>query len=278
MKLSLPWRRRRRRQRRNPFREGVTHRLIVHGSHHKVGTTWMSKVLRGLAEPLGLELYSGPQDGLPGSADIFIENHSRFDLDRLPPFRGSHLIRDPRDVVISAYHYHLWTTEKWANIPMGRLPEVTKERWRLIEPERHAGLTYREYLNTLDPEEGLATEMKRSVYTFLREVTSWNYDDPRFIELRYEDLVQDERGWFARVFEHYGLNEEATRIGMEAVEAASFRNRTRREPGQVAERSHLRVGKAGQWKTEFTPAHVRLCKELFGEALIQLGYEKDLDW
>lgn len=263
---------------RSPFLPAAGEPLIVHGSHHKVGTRWFSKVLRDLAVPFGMKVYVGPQDTLPADAHIFIENHSRFDRERLPHFRGSHLIRDPRDVIVSAYHYHLWTKEEWANIPMAQLPQAAKKRWSRIEPDKHAHLSYREYLNSLDPETGLTVEMKRLSATFLRELLSWDYEDPRFIEVRYEDLVADEQGVFARIFEHYGLNEEAMVVAMRAVEAASFRNRAKREPGQIQEGSHFRSGKAGQWREEFTPEHITLCKALFGEALIQLGYEKGLDW
>jgi hypothetical protein len=40
----------------------------------------------------------------------------------------------------------------------------------------------------------------------------------------------------------------------------------------------LRKGIVGDWRNHFTPKVKERAKELIGEALIELGYEKDLDW
>lgn len=37
-------------------------------------------------------------------------------------------------------------------------------------------------------------------------------------------------------------------------------------------------GKAGTWKDHFTEEHKELFKDIFGDTLIQLGYEKDFNW
>jgi hypothetical protein len=33
-------------------------------------------------------------------------------------YRGTNIIRDPRDLLVSGYQYHLWTKEAWANQAM----------------------------------------------------------------------------------------------------------------------------------------------------------------
>jgi hypothetical protein len=40
----------------------------------------------------------------------------------------------------------------------------------------------------------------------------------------------------------------------------------------------FRSGKTGEWETHFTPRHRELFKDVAGDLLIQLGYEKDHDW
>ena len=40
----------------------------------------------------------------------------------------------------------------------------------------------------------------------------------------------------------------------------------------------FRSGETAQWKRVFTPKHRRLFKDVAGELLIELGYEKDMDW
>jgi hypothetical protein len=42
--------------------------------------------------------------------------------------------------------------------------------------------------------------------------------------------------------------------------------------------SHFRKGVAGDWHNYFKPEHVAKFKELLGDRLIDLGYEKDLEW
>jgi len=38
---------------------------------------------------------------------LSVNNRSDIPWDRLPESRGSYFIRDPRDLVVSGYHYHL---------------------------------------------------------------------------------------------------------------------------------------------------------------------------
>ena len=41
---------------------------------------------------------------------------------------------------------------------------------------------------------------------------------------------------------------------------------------------HYRKGVPGDWKTYFSPALAGLFKEQYGDLLIKLGYENNLDW
>ncbi len=65
---------------------------------------------------------------------------------------------------------------------------------------------------------------------------------------------------------------------MAIADRHSFRHRTGRHTGQVAEGAHLRSGATGQWVEHFTDAHRRVFKELAGEQVVALGYETGLDW
>jgi hypothetical protein len=40
----------------------------------------------------------------------------------------------------------------------------------------------------------------------------------------------------------------------------------------------FRSGKTGEWKKHFTKEHKRIFKEVAGDLLVSLGYEKDSDW
>jgi hypothetical protein len=63
------------------------------------------------------------------------------------------------------------------------------------------------------------------------------------------------------------------------VEAASFERLSEgREQGQEDTSSFYRKGVAGDWKNHFTERDKRIFKKEAGELLIELGYERDLDW
>ena len=40
----------------------------------------------------------------------------------------------------------------------------------------------------------------------------------------------------------------------------------------------FRQGISGRWQKDFNSQHRKACKELIGDCLIELGYEKDFDW
>ena len=64
----------------------------------------------------------------------------------------------------------------------------------------------------------------------------------------------------------------------ELLHRASFRATTGREPGQEDRSSFNRKGIQGDWHNYFTDDDKKIFKELTGDMLIRLGYEKDNDW
>lgn len=247
---------------RNPFANRRNKKLIVHCCHHRVGTNWFGSVLRSVADYYGLRFQSCEQNDLEGIKDIFMQDHSIVNLSILPPHLGSHIIRDPRDVVISGHFFHLWTKEEWAHIPQKGLED----------------LTYQQYLNSLSQEEGIIVEMKRFASYDLNHMLEWNYNNPNFIEIRYEDIIKNEEQIFYDIFKHYGFSETAAKISVDITKKHSFEKKTKRKIGEVQKKSHLRSGKLGQWKEIFSGQHKEYCKELFGDALIKMGYEANKNW
>lgn len=253
--------------------------MLIHCSHHKVGTVWFKSVLRAVANEYGLRVTVNDVSRIPRGASIFIDDHGKTDLSCIEQkYRGSHMIRDPRDVVVSGYHYHLWTKERWANTKVASLGPQIETYWPLLPVKDIAHLTYKEYLNSLDKEVGLMTEIARASSTDIQDMVRWDYANPHILNFRYEDIMQDEEGMFRRIFAYYGFNEEAIARSTEIAMTFSFKNQAKRSVGQSQEQSHLRSGKAEQWRQEFSEAHKAYFKKLHGEDLIRLGYEKGLDW
>jgi len=94
--------------------------LIVHSCYHKVGTHWFNNIFNSLAKELGLKYQYCAQIDLKREADLYLDDHSKVDFSSLRPYFASHMIRDPRDVIISGYFYHLWCAEAWCTTPQAR--------------------------------------------------------------------------------------------------------------------------------------------------------------
>lgn len=242
--------------------------LKVHCAHHRAGTGWFEQVLGTITRGRG-GLFLAVNDPLdaavaPNVTCLFFNHANHFDPAMLGgrEYRGSHMIRDPRDMAVSGYFYHLWSPEPWLHDPLPTL----------------GGKTYQEHLNSLSKDDGLLVEIRRVVDHEVPPLVGWNYDQPEFLELRYEQVIADEGAWFSSVFGHWGFDDSETADALKVAESLSFQRRTGRRPGQVEEREHLRSGATGQWRDHFSDVHREVFKESAGEALITLGYEHDMDW
>jgi hypothetical protein len=172
--------------------------------------------------------------------------------------RISHLIRDPRDVVVSGYHYHLRTDESWVHEPK----------------ERYGDRSYQDYLRSIDQHAGLMAEIERSARSTLAEMAAWPYLQPGVLELRYEDMVENEVETFTRLFRFYGFTATAVDRGLAIVRQFSRRH----GPPAGETDPHVRSGQPGEWRQALGPDHVERFKELTGDLVVRLGYEVDLDW
>jgi hypothetical protein len=232
---------------------------ILIGTHHKTGTVWMQSIFRNICLNHSLVFFAGIQADLPENYDIFLEGHSKFDLDAVKvPFRGLHLIRDPRDVIISGCFYHAKASEAWLHRAQQDLQ----------------GFTYQESLNrcsTLD--EKIMFEMEHAGKHAVDQMLQWNYHLPAFLELKYEDLLNNtDLTLFHRAFLFLGFPELALPSLLLIAQHNSLFS------GHLGKSAHIRSGEARQWMKYFKRSHKKRFLELFGDALIRLGYEKDDGW
>jgi hypothetical protein len=95
---------------------------------------------------------------------------------------------------------------------------------------------------------------------------------PAALCLRFEDLINDRTASLNRI--------------LDQVEKTGYRIPTPRDRAvevlveaiQPKKSKTFRSGKTGGWKDHFTSAHKALFKEVAGDLLVRLGYEKDNDW
>ena len=240
------------------IRTKLNHKILV-GTHHKIGTVWMGSIFKKISQNLGLVFYSGKQKSLPENFDIFFEHHSYFDFNQLQmDHKGLHLVRDPRDTIISGCFYH----------------QKAKEKQLHIKKDKFGGLTYQEKINSYDSlDDKLLFEMEYAARGTIVDMLKWDYSNSAFMEVKYEELVTDiNLLLFHKIFTNLEFSgEHIPEVLRIAYDNSLFSGNLKKLP-------HVRSGRPSQWKNYFKPIHKKRFIELFGDALIKLGYENNNDW
>lgn len=248
---------------------------IAVGTYHKTGTVWMRKTLEALADRLGSRLFrmSRYQTRWKTEADLgalyarhladlraagqrgfFFDSHSMFPADMdWSGFRGFRVVRDPRDVVLSAIGYHGRSGEKWLHMP--------KPEW--------GGMTYAQKINAIAAfDDKIRFEMDNSAGRVVAKMVAGL--DVGFETVRYEDLIADRD-----MVVWTGL---MGRLGLDAAETEAARQAFWDNSlfGGLAEAGetprHVSDGGIAQWRRKLSPDQVGLIEARFATEIAQLGY------
>jgi hypothetical protein len=233
-------------------------------SFPKSGNTWTRFLIANLAHPgtpatFGNihELVPDPEgtpkkifDGM--ARPRIIKSHECFDP-RYP--RAMYIVRDPRDVALSQYHYHRKCRKIEDDYPM----EKFVDRFLAGQTCPHGS-------------------WGENVSTWL--VTRRN--DPRFLLLRYEDITANTPRELSKIAAFVGVNATPERI-QQAVERSSAENMRKLEQTQ----SHLsgltktsrkdlpfvRAAGSGGWRTGLPEPLVAKIEAAWAPLMQYLGYE-----
>ena len=281
--------------------------------HHKCATGWISRILMEVCFRLGLshdithreeEFADVPtlnDHAERRNADVLLYTNAKIEHVRDLQFSaGFHVIRDPRDILVSAYfsHLHSHPTDEW--------PEL---------------VAHRNALKSLSKEEGLRREMDFSAEEF-EDLHDWDYTRDDILELKLETLSPAPFEGFLEVMDFLDMLDDSYTEGVERtvksagltvnrllykgrhvlpsgneaptirtwpsipketlrsiLEAKSFEKLSGgREKGNEDVTSHFRKGVPGDWVNHFTPALKREFKARFNDVLLETGYEEDADW
>lgn len=101
-----------------------------------------------------------------------------------------------------------------------------------------------------------------------------------FYEVRYEDLVADTPAELRRLYEWLGVSDDVSDEQLaRIIDSCKFENFSGgRKRGEADPLAEWRKGVSGDWRNYFTEDDKRLFKAVAGGLLVELGYEKDLDW
>lgn len=278
--------------------------LRAYFGHHKCASSWISSIMFEVcqelqwkyrivdsAETFEYELNSHlTNNGIDFLSYINAEMQYVKDIDN---FLGFHVIRDPRDIIVSGYFSHLYShpTENW--------PALLEHRNRLKE---------------VDKEEGLFLEMKFSKDKF-EDLYKWDYSQKNVLELKMEEMIRSPYKSILEAMTFLDMIDDSprikfrvksllisivnrihekssgwilsgikrTKIPVERLLMHVYQNRFSklsegRNRGQEDIKSHYRKGVAGDWINHFNQEHIQFFKDEYNDLLIKLGYEDSLDW
>jgi hypothetical protein len=251
--------------------------LMAYFGHHKSGTRWIVKIIKSICSEAQIKYanFHSPKifnsdlktTILQKKLDFFSYTNADINYVRnLDNFQGFHVIRDPRDIVVSAYFSHLYShsTDEW--------PELIEQRKRLESSSKNEGLLLTiEFLKHLKVA-GVALNLFDSMY-------DWDYCLPNVREIKFEDLIANPSKNFSEIFQFLGIAEEYNAKILEEVQKNDFSVLSGgRKAGQEDLTNHYRNGVPGNWKNHFEKEHIKFFKENYNPLLLKLGYETTENW
>jgi hypothetical protein len=252
-------------------------KILAFFGHHKAATMWICAIFHKVAKQLGkkhanyydnwLFNYQLRRTLLDNQIDMF--SYTNADYRHVKAVEndilGFHVVRDPRDICVSAYYSHLYShpTDHW--------PEL---------------ISHREKLKRLPKDEGLLLEMEFSRWIF-DHMKQWNYFLPSILEIKMEELIKAPYKQFYKIFafmqliDEEGNQQDRISPGMlqEVVDSNRFSRKTDgRKQGIEDVKNHYRKGIPGDWVNHFKPEHIAFFKSNYNHLLISLGYEEKENW
>jgi len=268
--------------------------------HHRCGSTWLSDLLEEFASHCGYrfarvfdsEMFGDDLAAFIAAQGVEVLAYMNADWRHVEPLAGVlgvHVVRDPRDVLVSSYYAHRFShpTEYWPG---------------LVE--------HRAQLQAQSLRDGLLAEVQCRRLQF-KQMDEWNYSAPHILELRFEDLVEEPVHELRRALGHLGLwadaagaaaqsevasprsgslgrlaraalgrvrgHDERGRISPNTLEAVLQRHSFEvlsggRQRGTEDRMHHYRRGSPGEWREVLEPEHLSALSAHFPGLLVRLGY------
>ena len=240
-------------------------------TYPKSGTLWLSAIVSSITKPKGSS--EGPIMGDTGPL-FEIANHDLLETAPSPRYMVTHLqpgllpyssengvkyiylARNPRDVVVSYYHFMTQTA-------MGPVSFNFDGTWdEFVEYFMKGNLPYGSYFD---------------------HVVEWwsRKDNENVLFLKYEELKKDLKGQAKIIGEFLGFklsDEQAEAVKQECTfEAMKKKSNNTKFAKIFKRRSHLRKGIVGDWKNHFSDAQLEEFNQLYKSHMDGSGLEFEFE-
>jgi len=254
-------------------------------AYHKVGSKFLARIFREICWQNGWRFasLSGLVTRVPRRPDVIVFNHSLVNPAQIAwPFRGVHLVRDPRDVLVSSYLYHRRCAEAWCiNDDLGtdapityprisRMQEHRSEEWKARYLQALGEKSYQENLLQLNQWQGLVFECERYAGWTIEAMRRWDYENPAIMEVKFEDLMSGFDDQFRAIFEFLGFRGRLLDI---AMAAAAKEDLNRKSAAEISSDPHIASRQTSKWKNYFDRRLDGYFSAKYGDVVRMLGYE-----
>jgi hypothetical protein len=170
-----------------------------------------------------------------------------------PDFVSYFIFRDPRDVVVSHVFYVTDMEARHVHHDFyASLPDFDSRLSVSILGRADAGVEF------LD------------IAARFAHYLGW-LDRSEVLNIHFEDLINDRAAALTRIMDHFLGRAPIAAPRQQILDSLESSINPKRSPT-------FRSGKTGEWKSHFSAEHKRIFKNVAGDLLIRLGYEKDNDW
>lgn len=222
----------------------------------KSGGTWLGQMLGELA-------------GLPFPRNESVKQpcilHGHYLVEKSNT-RLVHLMRDGRDVMVSAYHYFLLNEEMSSPVRMYWKNKMHLEDFSDVRS--HLPL----FINVFF--ENYRSGWSRKTWT---DFVNYYHLRKEVINVKYESLNLDTENTVSSLVDKLEL-QSSKETQKAIIEKYSFKSQTGRKKGEIGARSFLRKGSVGDWKNYFSRDAADVFNTYAGDALVKAGYERDKNW
>jgi hypothetical protein len=94
---------------------------------------------------------------------------------------------------------------------------------------------------------------------------------PEVLTIHFEDLIHNRAAALARIMDHFLICAPLPASRQLILDALETSINPKKSPT-------FRSGKTGEWKKYFTDQHKEIFKDVAGDLLVKLGYEKNNNW